>query len=323
MRNQMTLASKIVALENDEVQRSLLRDFCKDLNLKGVFVSNQFRLLDTLHQRINIGAVIVADEGNSIIELLEQINTKHPEIPVFVSCKTPSNYESFRPVNENSVVRFYPKHDLKALETLISQDLFNRVYPEGLVEKMQEIASTGIMSRFLGVKVNKDNSFLASDKRIFGERFELISVRSSWCEGVMMIQSQAADVEEMIRLGRTTFPATEGDVTHFSEDLLRELLNFIWGGFKAKFVPSEFTGRPTNIEVPMSINHHEKYISFGVTDPLLCFQFTIEDDDPSMASFRPFELFLKFSFHLFWDPDHFHENPETDELAAAGELEFF
>lgn len=323
MRNQMTLASKIVALENDEKQRAHLRSFCKELNLKGVFVSNPFRLLDTLHQRINIGAVIVADEGRSTLELLEQINTKHPEIPVFVSCDDPSIHTSFRSVNENSMVRFFLRGDLGALETLISECLFYRVYPEGLVEKMQEIASTGILSRFTGVKVITDNTFLSSDKRIFGERFELISVRSSWCEGMMMIQSQASEIDEMIRCGRTTFPAAEGDVTHFSEDLLRELLNFIWGGFKAKFVPSEFTGRPTNIEVPISINHTDKYISFGVSDPLLCFQFNIEDNDPSLPTFRPFELFLKFSFHLFWDPDHFHQNPETEDLTASGELEFF
>jgi hypothetical protein len=127
----------------------------------------------------------------------------------------------------------------------------------------------------------------------------------------------------MIRAGRTTFPTDQGDITHYAEDLLRELLNFIWGGFKAKFVPSEFTGRPTNIEVPMSINHQEKYISFGVADPLLCFKFSIEDADDSLAPFKPMELFLKFSFHLYWDPDHFHQNPEIEELAEAGELEFF
>lgn len=166
MRNQITLASKILALEHDEAQRTMLKDFCKDLNLKGVFAANQFRLLDTLHQRINVGAVILTDEGQNTIDLLEQINTKHPEIPVFVSCDDPAVHENFRSVNENSTVVFFRRGDLKELEMLISENLFYRVYPEGLVERMQEIASTGIMSRFLGVKVIKERSFLASDKHI-------------------------------------------------------------------------------------------------------------------------------------------------------------
>jgi hypothetical protein len=127
----------------------------------------------------------------------------------------------------------------------------------------------------------------------------------------------------MVRAGRTSFSADADGVARFSEDLLRELLNFIWGGFKAKFVSPEFSGRPTNIEVPMSINHDEKYISFGVADPLLCFKFIVENDDPSLPEMKPFELYLKFSFHLHWDPDHFHENPEVEEMAQAGELEFF
>lgn len=323
MRNQITLASKILAYENDEGLRNSLRNFCKDFNLNGVFISSSIRLLHTLEQRINIGAVLLCDEGIPTRDLINEINSKHPEIPVFVRCDDVSVYEGFKPNNEVSVVRFYKTGGLNALGELISDHLFYRVYPEGLVERMQEIASNGIMSRFYGVKVLKERSFLASDKRIYGERFELISVRSNWCEGVMMIQSYGSEVDNMVRAGRTSFVPGEDDVTRFSEDLLRELLNFIWGGFKAKFVPPEFTGRPTNIEVPMSINHEEKYISFGVADPLLCFKFIIENDDSSLPEMKPFELYLKFSFHLYWDPDHFHENPEVEEMTEAGELEFF
>ena len=56
---------------------------------------------------------------------------------------------------------------------------------------------------------------------------------------------------------------------------------------------------------------------------MLCFKFIIEDDDSSLPAMKPFELYLKFSFHLYWDPDHFHENPEVEEMTEAGELEFF
>lgn len=323
MRNQITLASKILAYENDEVLRNSLKNFCKDFNLNGVFIASSLRLLHTIEQRVNIGAVLLCDEGHPTRDLISEINTKHPEIPVFVRCDDPSVYGGFRPSNERAVVRFYKTGSLDVLGELISEHLFYRVYPEGLVERMQEIASNGIMAHFHGVKVLKERSFLASDKRIYGERFELISVRSNWCEGVMMMQSYGADVDNMVRAGRTSFAADADGVTRFSEDLLRELLNFIWGGFKAKFVSPEFSGRPTNIEVPMSINHDEKYISFGVADPLLCFKFVIENDDPSLPEMKPFELYLKFSFHLHWDPDHFHENPEVEEMAQAGELEFF
>lgn len=323
MRSQINLASKILAYDNDETRRNNLKAFCQDFNLNGVCFTHMETLIETLEARINVGAVIMCDEGEGSAAQISRINLKHPEIPVFVSCEEPEKYAGFRPESDICVVRFFKHGDFSQLDELISAHLFNRVYPDGLVERMQEIVSTGIKSAFNGVNVIQDKSFMASDKRIFGERFELISIRSNWCEGVMMIQSQGTDVERMIRAGRTSFPSDDGDVKHHVEDLLRELLNYTWGGFKAKFVPPSYSGRPTNIEVPISINMDDQYISFGVTDPLLCFKFVVENGDTSRDGFEPFVIFLKFSFHLYWQPDTFQENPEMEELSDAGELEFF
>jgi hypothetical protein len=322
MGQHVTVASKILAYEQDPRRKQELQKFCQDHSLKGIFIANAFRLIDTLEHKINVGAIIVSDEGEMTRDLISELNTRHPEIPIFVGCETPE-LMPYQSNNEVSVVRCFKDGELETLAELLSAQLFYRIYPPGLVEAIQQIAREGIGSTFRGIRISAEDTFLASDKRVYGERFELIPIRSNWCEGVMMMQSDGEDVDDMIRAGRTSFPDDSHDVTRYSEDLLRELLNLIWGGFKARFVPPEFTGRPTNIEVPMSINYRNRYISFGVADPLLCFKFTIENDDESRPGFKPFDLFLKFSFHLHWEPDVFYESAATQQLVESGELEFF
>ncbi len=72
----------------------------------------------------------------------------------------------------------------------------------------------------------------------------------------------------------------------------------------------------------MSINHKEKYISFGSTNPLLCLKFTLQDDGDSPA-FQDIPLYFKFSFHLHWSVEDYTTNAEVDDMVEAGELEFF
>lgn len=316
----VSVASKILAYEQDPFKKRALQTFCQDHSLKGIFIANAFRLLDTLSHKINIGAVIIRDEGELTHDLVKEVNARHPEIPVFVGCQTPE-LSPFKSFNEVSVVRCFHEDQLDTLSILLNECLFYRIYPDGLVESIQSIAVDAIHSAFHDSHITATETFLASDKRVYGERFELIPIRSTWCEGIMMMQSDGDDIDELILAGRTSFSPDDNDINRLSEDLMRELLNLIWGGFKAKFVPPDFSGRPTNIEVPISINYRHKYISFGVADPLLCFRFRIQHEMEGEK--RSFDLFLKFSFHLHWEPDDFYKSSQTAELVESGELEFF
>jgi hypothetical protein len=77
--------------------RNSLKNFCKDFNLNGVFIASSLRLLHTIEQRVNIGAVLLCDEGHPTRDLINVIGAKHPEIPVFVRCDDTSVYDGLRP----------------------------------------------------------------------------------------------------------------------------------------------------------------------------------------------------------------------------------
>ncbi|MGK5092250.1 chemotaxis protein CheX [Deltaproteobacteria bacterium TL4] len=323
MRDQLFIESKLLTYECNETHREGLIAFCHQYNLKGVMVTHINKLIKTLKQNINIGGILLCDPKGAKRKIISEITHTYPEIPLFIRCDDPEWQEAYLQQEPGASVRFYKTNDFESLGQMLQQYIFDRIYPEGLVEHLREIVVDAIQSRFHDVHVCTLNTFLASDKRIFGERIELMPVRSSWCEGVMMLQSNSSDVDNLVLAGKTSFPRNDGKIAKYTEDLLRELMNQIWGGFKAKYVPFNFTGRPSAIEVPMTINHAEKYISFGTTNPLLSFKFVVEDNNQEHPSFEPFPLYLKFSFHLYWNVEDFTENQEVENMVEAGELEFF
>ena len=73
----------------------------------------------------------------------------------------------------------------------------------------------------------------------------------------------------------------------------------------------------------MTINHREHYVSFGGTQPLLCFKLTVRDGEGAGEGFDAFDLFLRLSFHGFWDEDGYAVNTDDEDAADSGVLELF
>jgi hypothetical protein len=99
----------------------------------------------------------------------------------------------------------------------------------------------------------------------------------------------------------------------------------VWGGIKSRFFVSENDAQideiGNKIHVPILVNHGRKYISFGTTEPHLCFRYTIQSEDESSP---PIEIYQKLVFNLNWQPELFKEYEQAvDDMVDAGELEFF
>ena len=103
--------------------------------------------------------------------------------------------------------------------------------------------------------------------------------------------------------------------------MLSEVTNMLWGKIKNRFISERDQGYSFTTQVPIIVNHQNKYISFGAGASQLCFKHTLTQKGDAK---KIITLYQKFVFNLSWDPEKFSENqPTVDDFLASGELEFF
>jgi hypothetical protein len=178
-----------------------------------------------------------------------------------------------------------------------------------------------LRSAFRGVEIMHPVPYIVRDKLIYGELFSLMPIESDWCRGYMMFQGEEKNMLDMIRARKTQLAPKE---PHFRDvnNLLSEIANMAWGGFKARFVSqSDQSGAAYRTHVPIIINHAQRFISFGAEYPQLCFQYQLTDTDGLVA---PVTLYQKFVFSLHWSPEKFEASRiAVDDLLKGGELQLF
>jgi hypothetical protein len=102
-------------------------------------------------------------------------------------------------------------------------------------------------------------------------------------------------------------------------NLLSELTNLIWGAFKNRFMGST-AAFSSQVQVPLIVNHKQKYISFGTENPQLSFVYRLTDGQTGQVV----KLHQRFVFNLSWSPQDFKENAEeVSAMVESGELELF
>lgn len=103
-------------------------------------------------------------------------------------------------------------------------------------------------------------------------------------------------------------------------NLLSEITNLIWGSFKNRYIGDVNLAAGSQVQVPLTVNHKRKYISFGSENPQLCFRFTLTNP----ATDSPTTLFARYIFNLSWSPEDFKEIIlNADVMVDSGELELF
>lgn len=324
MDNNPALTSKVLVLEPDRIQREALGRFCLANKLQGHKVRPE-NMLAVLSSNIDLGAIFLSerlgDDPRGGLDLGRQIHALRPELPLFLRT------EEARPLAEEPeevracFAAFYTTASLDALEPLVQQSIFSLVYPAALVRGISEITRASLESQFRGLHIELDAPYIVRDRLIFGEVFSLIPIDSQWCRGFMTIQTEEAALERLVRTNRTYLDASEADDFRGLNGVLSELTNLVWGAFKNRFEQEAAQGAVKS-QVPIVINHPHRYISFGSTDPQLCFRcrLTVPED----PSFQPVVIYQRFIFSLYWSPEQFRENDLTAEsLVASGDLELF
>lgn len=324
MTDENKIRSKALIYEQEELSEQRLKKVCEEHAIIGLKASHTASI-ELLNTNTDLGAVFISSsyaiEEISGEQLVQKIHQLRPELPIFLRLDddAPVVPDSLKGV----VACTYTLDDLSALEQSIHKHIFSTLYPMPLVRGIQEISLEAIKSNIRNCNIKVESPYLVKDQIIYGELMSLIPIESNWYRGYMMLQTTEKEVIDMIRNGMT--PLNPNDTNYrYVNSLLNEVANMIWGGIKNRFAESvvkQDVDGNTRTQVPISVNHFHKYISFGTTDPQLCFYYQIENEFDKK---QVVDLYQKFVFNLSWYPENFQDsNREVDKLVESGELEFF
>lgn len=319
MSDTPTLAAKVLLLEHDPRHYQALWDFAQGLGLV-TLPRAAVDALTTLGQHKDLGGVLLAEdlpcEGGDALDLAKAIHRQRPELPIFLR-RTGS--APLREGLEGAITHAWT--GLDTLRGAIEQSLFSLRYPTELVNGIVELTSQAMRSMFPHARVMNEAPYVVHDRIIFGQVSTLIPLESTWCRGYMMLQTEESALRQGMLQG-FGYEGVGGDLS-FRElnHLLGETTNLIWGAFKNRYIPPEaFTSQQT--QVPIVINHEQKYISFGSQDPQLCIRYQLSD--PRRPGLPPLIIVQRLIFNLLWLPEKFTEYAQPRESGVdTGELELF
>jgi hypothetical protein len=319
MPEATTLAAKVLLLEHDPRHYQVLWDCTLSLGLVAL-PRSATDALATLAQHKDLGGVLLAEdlpcESGDALTLACAIHRQRPELPIFL------RRSGTTPLADNVAAAVaHAWTDLDTLREAVEKSLFRLRYPAELVDGIVALTNGALRSMFPHAKVDNEAPYVVHDRIIFGQVSTLIPLESTWCRGYMMLQTEESALRQGMLQG-FSYEGVGGDL-NFRElnHLLGETTNLIWGAFKNRYIPPEaFATQQT--QVPIVINHEQKYISFGSLDPQLCIRYQLSD--PRRPGLPPLVIVQRLIFNLLWSPERFTEISRPGEApAATGELELF
>jgi hypothetical protein len=310
--------SKVLVLDDCPDHAEAIKRFCDENNLVGLKVKTH-RLQAVLRSNIDLGAILLAENyGGSTAEcaaIASRIDALRPELPIILRRDERATLDDLPHALREVVCAAYVASDMAPLRLAIDEYLFVMDYPNVLVRGIAEITEFRLASLFRDLTITMDTPCLVRDQIIFGEVFSLIALESSWCRGYMLVQTDEQPLLDMLGRKQDDGAADFRDLN----SVLGELTNMVWGAFKDRYLGDTQAAR-SQVQVPLLINHKQRYISFGTTNPQLCFKYRVTDE----ASGRSIVFDQRFIFNLSWSPEAFKDSAgDVDALVAAGELDLF
>jgi hypothetical protein len=335
MSDETTIVSKVLVHECNDDALAFLKTICTNHNLIGLKVSTGDNTIgikdasneidDVLKSNVDLGAIFLAEDkdqnGISGIELCSSIRKARPELPIFLRRTEKESDDGLPEEVKAAITGCYHINKAEGLNDLIDAYICSMYYPIELAQGIQEISTDAFSNIIHKTKINCDLPYLVKDQIIYGELFSLIPLESNWCRGYMMLQTTENEILELIRSGRTGISSERPD-SRDTNSILNEITNMIWGGIKSRyFSSSESADEAHRTQVPIIVNHSQKHISFGSTEPQLCFKYILKDPE---KKFSDIVLYQRLVFNLSWSPEKFAESDKTvDDFVDGGELEFF
>ncbi|MCW8879678.1 MAG: chemotaxis protein CheX [Kangiellaceae bacterium] len=323
MEDKHNIQSKALIFEVNEEDAEKVGHLCETFSISGLRTRDH-NSLEFLNQNTDLGAIFISEkcriDDKTGEELVLFIHALRAELPIFMRLDEDSSQELSSELKA-AIACAYKFSDLKVVEDSIKRHIFTTFYPVPLVRGMQEISLEAIEANMNNCIISVDPPYLVKDQIIYGELMSLIPIQSNWYRGSMMLQTTEAEIIQLIENCMT--PLNPKDTGfRYVNSLLNEITNLIWGGIKRRFGRSDDSvNESLKTQVPISVNHARKYISFGTEEPQLCFHYQIRN---KFQEDQVFDIYQRFIFNLDWYPDNFEESDdETNKLIESGELEFF
>jgi hypothetical protein len=315
------LTAKVLLLEHDPSHYRTLLEFCDGIGLVPLpCTAAEAQATLALHK--DLGGVLLAEdlpcEADDAPALARAIHALRPELPIFLR-RTRTT-----PLDEAATLAIshpWAAGDLDTLRRHVQSSLFRLQYPPELVQGVLDLTREALTGMFPQADVSHEPPYVVHDRIIFGQVSTLIPIESTWCRGYMMLQTEEAALRQGVIQGL----GMEGCGTDLGframNQLLAETTNLVWGAFKNRYIPPEaFAGEQT--QVPIVINHEQKYISFGSTDPQLCIRWRLAD--PRRAGLPPLTIVQRLIFNLLWSPSEYERfAAAAGAVPPSGVLELF
>jgi hypothetical protein len=318
--NSNAPVSKVLVLDDSSIHARALKIFCDEHSLVALKV-RAHRLFSVLRSNIDLGAILLSETyGGSTDECAQiaiRINAILPELPIILRRESEPSTVDLADEFRHVICTAYIAADMAPLKAAIDNYIFSFEYPNALVRGILEMTESMLNGLFTGVSIVWDTPCIVRDQIIFGEAFSLIPLESAWCRGYMMMQAEEAPILALLDQQRLfDGPADFRDLN----SLLGEMTNLVWGSFKNRYLGNADELSRSQVQVPLLINHLHKYISFGTSNPQLCFVYRVIDQ----VSGHTVTLHQRFIFNLSWLPEDFSEvELQMGDVIAAGELDLF
>jgi hypothetical protein len=315
--------SKVLVLDDASSSLEIIKSFCDANNLIGLRV-NKHNLMYVLEKNIDLGAILYSEEYGGGLEenraIALKIRSLRPELPIILRRKSQATLSDLNPDLREIFCAAYTVDDMSTLRGIIDEYIFSFIYPNALVRGVTEILDGVFSGLFPSMGINWESSpYLVRDRIIFGEVFSLISLESNWCRGYLMLQTEEEFLEAVLS-------DSNGDTSiekigfRRLNNFLAEITNLIWGAFKSRYIGDDLVSQAHRTQVPLIVNHKNKYLSFGSEDPQLCFRCVLTNQQ----THHQFTFLVRFVFNLNWSPEYFKEcTTDLEGLVENGELEMF
>ena len=324
MTDHQHLFSKVLIHEHNQEALERIKVFCEHNKLIGMRDRSE-DILDIVQEKVDLGAILIALKSDdalfATISIARVISHYQPQVPLFL--RLPEEYQLPDDLPEDFERLFagtYTLSTMDKLQELVNSYVFCMHYPNSLVKGFEEISREALTHSFRNTELVVGHPCVVKDKTIYGEVLSLIELESDWCRGYMMLQVDKKGVIDAIRKGRTALGKEEDNQLGINT-MISEITNLIWGKIKARFFTAQQERPLYRVQIPIVINHADKYVTFGSDQPQLCIEYTIRDKDNHQNFIT---IVQRFIFNIGWSPELFSESEQAiNNLVQAGELEMF
>lgn len=304
-----------------------IRLFCEKDNLirvKSVQIDVVDFLMNPSFNQCDLGAIFLSEQedlcGISGFHIADKIHQNGSTIPIFMRLEGERRLADLSDEQKKLVTVVYSLDRLDELEKVIDRYLFSVHYPVSVVNKIQKACYDVLDGVFENIKVTKMPPCLIKDFIVADSFTSLIPLEMSCAKGYVMAQMQEADMVKLLTFTKQSDYSAREDFEHINE-MASELVNLFWGRIRFRLHDETVdTNKVSRVQLPIIVNNKKNYISFGNSNPQLCFRYIL--CHANVIS-EPIVIHFKVIFNLYWDPSKQVGDDMIDRCVESGELELF